>query len=59
MSLRPRISYARRDSIPPGGSVDGTPRFEQFESGPLAAVIEYFSRTSKARQRPPQESSSM
>ncbi len=30
--------------FPPGGSVDGTPRFEQFESGPLAAVIEYFSR---------------
>ncbi len=29
---------------PPGGSVDGTPSFELFESGPLAAAAEYFSR---------------
>jgi len=30
--------------FPPEGSADGTPRFEHFENGPLAAVIEYFSR---------------
>ena len=30
--------------FPTGGSADGTPRFEQFVEGPLAAVIEYFSR---------------
>jgi hypothetical protein len=35
---------AARLRFPPGGSVDGTPRFEQFVDGPLAAVIEYFSR---------------
>ncbi len=30
--------------FPPEGSADGTPRLEHFENGPLAAVIEYFSR---------------
>ena len=35
------LSEARR-RFPPGGSADGTPSFELFESGPLEATIGYF-----------------
>ena len=37
------LSQARA-LYPPGGSVDGTPRLELFERGPLAAAIAYFER---------------
>ncbi|HVC71379.1 MAG TPA: hypothetical protein VNC61_14080 [Acidimicrobiales bacterium] len=37
------LGEARR-RYPPGGSADGTPRFELFESGPLAGAVAYFER---------------
>lgn len=37
------LDHANQD-FPAGGSVDGTPTFETFADGPLAAATEYFMR---------------
>jgi hypothetical protein len=33
-----------RSEFPPGGAADGTPAFEHFAAGPLAAATEFFMR---------------
>jgi hypothetical protein len=44
VSVAEELLRLARERYPPGGSADGTPGFEHFERGPLAAAVSYFER---------------